>query len=124
MENSKWYDLVAAVVRGEMVQCSQGGKEVHAADVAKAAGILLAADGIAGEAFNCYDCYISEFDVANLAKEFSGSTSDIVGEPKQPKHQIATDKIRAKGMEFGGDELLRRTVAEMVEECQKRRAIG
>jgi nucleoside-diphosphate-sugar epimerase len=114
IQNSKWFDLVAAVVRGEPVQCSRGGKEVHAADVAKAAGVLLTADGIAGEAFNCYDRYVSEFDVATLAKELSGSKSQIIGEPMQPKHQIVTDEIRALGMEFGGEELLRQTVAELV----------
>ena len=118
IQNSKWHDLVSAVVRGETVQCSRGGKEVHAADVAKAAGILLTADGIAGEAFNCYDRYVSELDVATLAKELSGSTSQIVGEPMQPKHQIVTDKIRALGMQFGGAELLRRTVAELVDDAR------
>ena len=85
-----------------------------AADVAKAAGILLKVDGIAGEAFNCYDRYVSELDVATLAKELSGSTSQIAGEPMQPKHQIVTDKICGLGMQFGGDELLRQTVAELV----------
>ncbi len=115
IQSSKWHDLVSAVVRGETVQCSRGGKEVHAADVAKASGILLTADGIAGESFNCYDRYVSEFDVATLAKEISGSTSRIEGGPMQPKHQIVTDKIRACGMQFGGDELLRRTVAELVQ---------
>jgi len=117
-QNSKWFDLVSAVVRGEAVQCSRGGKEVHAADVAKAAGILLTADGIAGEAFNCYDRYVSEFDVATLAKELSGSTSQIIGGPLQPKHQIVTDKIRALGMKFGGDELLKRTVSELVQNAK------
>ena len=53
--------------------------------------------------------------MATLAKELSGSTSQIVGESMQPKHQIVTDKIRALGMEFGGDELLSQTVAELVE---------
>ena len=115
IQNSKCHDIVSAVVRGETVQCSRGGKGVHAADVAKATGILLTADGIAGEAFNCYDRYISELDVATLAKELSGSTSEIIGEPMQPKHQIVTDKIRALGMQFGGDELLRQTIAELVE---------
>ncbi len=114
IQNSKWFDLVSAVVRGEAVQCSRGGKEVHAADVAKAVGILLTADGIAGEAFNCYDRYVSELDVAMQAKEVSGSTSQIVGEPMQPKHQIVTDKIRALGMEFGGDALLKETVVELI----------
>lgn len=114
IEKSKWYELVSAVARGETVQCSRGGKEVHASDVAKAVGILLTADGIAGEAFNCYDRYVSEFDVAQLAKEISGSKSQIVGEPMQPKHQIVTDKICGLGMKFGGDELLRQTVAQLV----------
>jgi len=114
-QDSKWYELVSAVVRGQTVQCAGGGKEVHAADVAKAVGILLIADGITGEAFNCYDRYVSEYEVAMLAKELSGSSAQVVGEPKQPKHQIVTYKIRALGMEFGGDELLRETVAEMVQ---------
>ncbi|TWT55225.1 NAD-dependent epimerase/dehydratase family protein [Allorhodopirellula solitaria] len=118
-EQSKWYDLIAAVVRGESVECSRGGKEVHAADVAKAIGLLLKADGIKGEAYNCYDQYISELDVANLAKELSGSSAQISGEPKQPKHQISTDKIQALGMQFGGAELLRETVAGLVEHAQR-----
>ena len=115
IQNSKWFDVVSAVVKGETVQCSKGGKEVHAVDVAKAAGILLTADGISGEAYNCYDKYVSELDVATIAKELSGSKSQILGEPKEPKHQIVTKKIRALGMEFGGDELLRQIIAEMVE---------
>jgi nucleoside-diphosphate-sugar epimerase len=115
IQKSKWFDLVSAVVRGETIQCSSGGKEVHAADVAKAAGILLTADGISGQAFNCYDRYVSEFDVATLAKKLSGSASRIDGEQLQPKHQIVTDKIRALGMQFGGDALLRQTVAELVD---------
>lgn len=121
VQDSKWFDLVSAVVKGETVQCSKGGKEVHAADVAKAAGILLIADGISGEAYNCYDRYVSELEVATIAKELSGSQSQILGEPKQPKHQIVTKKIGAMGMEFGGDELLRQTIAEMVAAVRDRR---
>jgi nucleoside-diphosphate-sugar epimerase len=100
--------------RGEDVHCSRGGKEVHSADVAQAVGILLTADGIAGEVFNCYDRHISELDVATIARELSGSASRIIGEPKRPKHQIATDKLRTLGMDFGGEDLLRQTVAELV----------
>jgi nucleoside-diphosphate-sugar epimerase len=113
-EDSKWFGLVSKVVRGETIECSRGGKEVHAADVAKAAGLLLTVEGIAGEAYNCYDRYISEFDVATLAKDLSGSKSQVVGKPMQPKHQIVTEKIRALGMQFGGEELLKQTIAELV----------
>jgi len=115
-EHSKWFDLVARVARGETVQCSRGGKEVHAADVAKAVGLLLSApaEKITGEAFNCYDRYVSEYEIAALVKQMTGSTAKIIGEPKEPKHQIETGKLRSLGMEFGGEGLLRRTVGEMM----------
>ena len=117
VEQSKWFDLVRAIVRGDDVDCQRGGKEVHAADVARAAGVLLKADdaAITGEAFNCYDGYISEYDVAILAKQLSGSSSRISGEQMRPKHQIVTDKLRAVGMEFGGDALFETTIGELID---------
>ena len=111
---SKWFDLVRSVVRGEDVTCTRGGKEVHAADVAAAAGLLLTAQDTAGEAFNCYDRYISEHEVATLAKQISGSRSTIHGGEPKPKNQIVTDKLRSLGMTFGGQPLLERTVRELV----------
>ena len=113
---SRWFDLVGKVVRGEAIASAAGGKEVHAADVAKAAGLLLTADAqvIAGQAFNCYDRYISEQEVARIAKELSGSKSPIADLNKGPKHQIISDKIRALGMTFGGESLLRQTIADVL----------
>ena len=69
---------------------------------------------MAGQAFNCYDRYISEQEVARIAKELSGSKSTIADLNKGPKHQIVTDKIRALGMTFGGEALLRQTIAELL----------
>jgi nucleoside-diphosphate-sugar epimerase len=115
VQDSKWYELVLAVARGQTVTCRGGGKEVHAADVARAIEILLTADGIAGQAYNCYDRYVSEYDVATLAKELCGSPSRIVGEPKQPKTQIATERLRDLGMQFGGPPLLRETIRQLLE---------
>jgi len=116
-ENSKWFDLVRAVVQQRPVTCHRGGKEVHAADVAKAVELLLKAPAsqITGEAFNCYDQYVSECDVAHLAKDISGSPVEIRGEPTSAKHQIVTQKLRSLGMEFGGRQLLEETVRELVE---------
>jgi nucleoside-diphosphate-sugar epimerase len=114
-EQSKWFVLVKAVLDGAQVSCHRGGKEVHAADVARATALLLRAENVQGEAFNCYDRYISEWDVANLAKEISGADCQIDGEQKQPKNQIETSKLRGLGMQFGGTELLRETIAEMVQ---------
>jgi nucleoside-diphosphate-sugar epimerase len=114
---SRWYDLVGRVLRGEAISTPRGGKEVHAADVARAVGLLLeaAADKITGRSFNCYDRYVAEQDVARIAREISGSPSEIADLNHGPKNQIDTRKLRALGMAFGGDELLRRTVGELVE---------
>lgn len=113
--DSKWFTLVQKIVRGQSVTCRGGGKEVHAADVARAVDILLKADGIAGEAYNCYDRYVSEYEVATIAKRLSGSTAEINGESTKPKHEIETYKLRGLGMTFGGTELLERTIWELVQ---------
>ena len=114
-EKSKWFRLIRAIVENEPVVCRRGGKEVHAADVAKAVGILLHADSIAGECFNCYDRYVSEFDVAQIAQGLVHSRSTIDGQPMAPRHQIETRKLRDLGMAFGGEDRLVATVRELVD---------
>ncbi len=114
-EHSKWYDVVQRIVAGKAVNCERGGKEVHAADVAECIDILLHADSIAGEAYSCYDRYVSEFEVAQLAREISNSNAEIKGERAAPKNQIVSDKIKDLGMTFGGDARLRQTVQELVD---------
>jgi len=115
VEQSKWYDLVQRVARGEPISSDKGDKEVHAADVAKAVGILLTAEGVAGQAYNCYDTYVADQDVAEITKEITGSSSRIERLNKGPKNQIDTGRIRALGMKFGGRELLLETVQKLVE---------
>jgi nucleoside-diphosphate-sugar epimerase len=114
---SRWFDLVGQVLRGEPVESARGGKEVHAADVARAVELLLRVDakGIAGQSFNCYDRYVAEEQVARIAKELTGSASVISTLNRGPKHQIDTSKIRSLGMTFGGEARLRRTVEELIE---------
>jgi nucleoside-diphosphate-sugar epimerase len=118
-QQSTWFDLVRQVATGQSVECRGGGKQVHAVDVARAAELLLTADGIAGQAYQCCDRYISQFEVATLAKEISGSMSEISGEPSRPKHEIDTTKIRALGMTFGGQELLRATIKQLVDATRR-----
>ncbi|MCC7085871.1 MAG: NAD(P)-dependent oxidoreductase [Pirellulales bacterium] len=115
-QGSKWFDLVRAVSHGEEVNCRRGGKEVHAADVAKAVQLLLSAPNVAGEAYNCCDRYVSEWDVAHLAKRILNSNSQIAGCQTSPKHQIVTDKLKRLGMQFGGEALLQQTIQQLVAE--------
>ncbi len=120
--DSRWFDIVRDVANGKAFSSDRGGKEVHAADVAKAVDVLLHADAeqTRGQAFNCYDKYISEKRVAELACEISGSNAEISGTNNGPKNQIETGKLRAMGMTFGGDELLRTTVSELVEAARSK----
>jgi nucleoside-diphosphate-sugar epimerase len=116
-EKTRWLNIVREVVAGKPIRSAAGGKEVHAVDVAKAVELLLAApaDQIAGQSFNCYDRYIAEQDVAQVAKEIVGSRSEIEMLNKGPKHQIDTSKLQRLGMRFGGEALLRETVGQAVD---------
>jgi nucleoside-diphosphate-sugar epimerase len=114
---SRWFDLVGQVMSGNPINSSRGGKEVHANDVARAVELLLLAKSkvIAGQAFNCFDRYIAEEEVARIAKELTGSASSISDLNRGPKHQIDTKKLRGLGMTFGGETLLGQTVAELIQ---------
>ncbi len=113
---SKWYELVKSVADGKTDRVTgQGGKEVHAGDVAKAVGVLLNAQGVAGQAYNCYDRYIAQEEVAQVAAKLSGGDVVIAQTNTGPKHQIDTSKIRKLGMTFGGEALLRATVGELLD---------
>ena len=115
VEKSKWYQLIKDVAAGKPIDSTAGGKEVHAADVARAVGILLEADGVAGQCYNCCDMYISDQMVAEIAKQIAGSKSKIAEVNKGPKHQIDTSKLQALGMQFGGRPLLEKTVEQLFE---------
>ncbi len=114
IEVSKWFRLVRNVKAGRPVDSPAGGKEVHAADVARAVSLLLRANGIAGQCYNCYDQYISDEHVARIARRLCGGVSTISERNKGPKHQISTARIQQLGMSFGGDALLEATIADMI----------
>lgn len=111
---SRWYDLVHAVARGEPVTCRGGAKVVHASDVANAVRLLLQAESVAGEVYSCCGQYVSDYDVACLAAEISRSGAEIQGASGMPRHTIVCDKLRSLGFEFGGRPLLAQTIREML----------
>ncbi len=120
LENSKWFKLIEDVVRGADVHVKGGGKEVHVDDVARAIELLLGSEGIEGQSYSCCDRYISEFDVAKVAKQIANSTSSINGDQKRPKHEIDVTKIKNLGMKFGGADRLYETVESLVKQIRSR----
>ena len=115
VSSSKWYELISRIIDNKSVRVSGGGKEVHASDVARGIEVLLNADQISGQSYACYDRYVSEFEVATIAKEITGSSSEILGEPKVPRNEIETQKIEQLGMAFGGEALLKQTITDLVQ---------
>ncbi len=111
---SRWYDLIAAIVRGEPVDCRKGAKVVHARDVARAVALVLTADDIAGEVYHCVDQFVTDHDVAVLARSLAGSASPITGTSPSAGHPITAAKLRQLGMTFGGAALLETTVGAIV----------
>src|SRR5262249_29365475 len=114
---SRWYDLVGRVLHGGEISTPRGGEEGHAADVARAVGLLLEADArkVTRQAVHGCARYVAEQEVARIARELTGSRSEIADLNRGPRNQIDTRKLRALGMTFGGEPLLRRTVEELVE---------
>jgi len=104
------------VIQGKRIDDIGGGKEVHAADVAKAVGILLGAEKgiVAGQSYNCYDMFVTACNVATIAKKITNSNSIITENLRQPKNQIETSKLKMLGMSFGGRKLLEQTIANLV----------
>ncbi|WP_169979669.1 NAD-dependent epimerase/dehydratase family protein [Tautonia rosea] len=115
INQSKWYGLIRELMEGRDVTVCRGGKEVHVDDVARAVALLLEApdDQVIGQSFNCYDRYVSEYDVASLARD-AGAPGRVIGEPTRPKHQIETEKLRSLGMSFGGSPQLEQYVRSIV----------
>ena len=93
---------------------------VHVDDVARAVELLLTADQVAGEVYNCCAGYVSDWELANLAQAHAGSSSVIAGGPRQPKNQICTTKLQALGMVFSDSTRVDETVSQLVQRLRSR----
>lgn len=114
-ESSKWFDLVRDIAAGRDIQADGGSKMVHVTDVARAAMKLITTDDpIAGETFNCCDRLISRFEVAQIAKRLSDSSSKITGKTKESRNPMDVSKLKSLGVTFGGTALLEETLESML----------
>lgn len=119
-ERSKWFGIVAAVLRGEPVE-PRAGTEVHGRDVAEAVWRLLRADpeAVAGRAFNCSDIVVSTRDIVALAHGLAGVEGPLPASAPAPAGIMRCDGLARLGVRFGGRALLEKTVAELVEAARR-----
>ena len=111
---TRWYELVAAIVRGEDVACSKGGKHVHVADVARAANLLLTAGQVSGEMYHCTDLFVAERHVAEIARTAARTRSRLTGNDPPDRHPIDCRKLKALGLAMGGEPQLAATIRRLV----------
>ncbi len=96
--DSRWYDLVGQVLRGEPIDSPRRqGSPRRRRRPRRRAVAERRPKAIAGQAFNCYDMYVAEQKVARMAKELTGSPSDIAELNRGPKNQIDTRQDPSSG---------------------------
>lgn len=122
IQNSRFYDLVAAIAKQEKVDLEGGGKMIHVDDLARAIGtVLLAApEDVRGETFNCTGGLITRQSVASIAREILGIDDPAaVSDPANGK-TMRTNKIEQLGMRFDQPRRLRETIVHFIESLEPR----
>ncbi len=117
---SKWYDLVKAVLAGEAVTSSRGGTEVHGGDVARTVVALLAEPSRAPAVVHLSDLYVTQRDLVALIREVAGQPGPLPPPSEPPRNVLVCAELAELGIVLGGEALLRRTVEELVAACSAR----
>ena len=93
LERSQWYDTIRDVKQGKRISIEQGGKITHVQDVADALTLAIGDATVAGQFYNLVDRYLYWQEVAEIAKELTGSSAEIENRKGTgPKNQFDTTK--------------------------------
>jgi nucleoside-diphosphate-sugar epimerase len=114
-KRSKWFDLVARVLKGEAAP-ARAGTEVHGADVADAVWRLLTADSseVAGRMFNCSDIVVDTRDLVRLAHRVAGTAGPLPETSPKPANIMDCAGLQRLGLVFSGWPRFEATVADLV----------
>ena len=90
---------------------------VHVNEIAAAAQCVLEADSdrVRGQTFNCTSGLISQHQVAQLAKQISGSSCEIHGSAPSGGRIMETGKLESLGYEFATVPHLQATLSQMID---------
>ncbi|MEM6688543.1 MAG: NAD(P)-dependent oxidoreductase [Planctomycetota bacterium] len=113
---SRYAGLVGDILGGRQVDISGGGKVVHVRDVAGAIRLILetAPERVSGQTFNAVDRYVPIAEVADIASELCGVRMKSLGQPASKASNMLNAKLRSLGFNFGGIELLKETISQLV----------
>lgn len=120
LARSQWYDLIDAVRRNQQIDIAQGGKITPVGDVADALTAAVGDEQVAGQFYNLVDCYLYWQQVAEIAKQLTGSTSQIIDRKGVgPKNQFNNAKAIAFFDRHGNTTALRRGAEGVRDYVQK-----
>ncbi len=111
VKRSQWHDLIKTVRDRGTISTAQGGKITHVQDVADALTLAIGDKGVAGQLYNLVDGYLHWQQVAEIARELTGSAATIE-EKKGPgaKNQYNCAKAIAFFDRHGNTAALRRGI--------------
>lgn len=112
-----WAGIAREVAGGGRFDSDAGGSITSVEDVADAVGKAVGNPAVAGHIYNLVDCYLYDQQVAEIAKELSGSSAEIVnragGAP--PRYQVISERARALGVPLNhGIEGVRRYISRVL----------
>lgn len=116
-EHGAWAELVGRVMRGKPVEVDRGCEMVHVLDCAEAVRRCAGNAAVAGRFYNLVDCYVSERQVAEIARQICGSSSEIVvGGEGEGDRRFDMSAARSLGIPLNrGLEGVREYVEDLVE---------
>lgn len=124
-QTHKWESLFSDYLAGHKAPV-RAATEVHGDDLARAVRLMLEADAmrINGETFNVSDILVDTSDLLSIVRELTHCPHPLP--PAADKAQVNamnTCKLQALGWSPGGENLLRRTIADLVADTQKPSAV-
>lgn len=116
IEQSKWYSLIGDILQDRPI-AARRGTEVHGCDVAKAIDLLCHAPAniIAGCAFNCSDLLVTHHQIAEIVAQHTNRSTMIPEESSKQRFSIMDcTSLKTLGMQFGGIDLLHKTIKKLI----------
>ncbi|MFC6489269.1 NAD-dependent epimerase/dehydratase family protein [Nitratireductor sp. GCM10026969] len=108
----KWSGLFGDYLAGRAIT-PRAGTEVHGRDVAAAVRLVLSLG--AGTTYNVSDLLVDRRDILAAVKRISGSPFPLPpAADKQAVNPMRTDRLRALGWQPGGEQLLEKTIEQLV----------
>jgi nucleoside-diphosphate-sugar epimerase len=114
VKQSKWWELIQAVLHDQPITSNRGGTEVHGADVARVIATLLTRPMLDVNLLHLSDLYVTTREIVRLARQFAQHPGDLPPESPPAKNVMVSHYLDQLGIMLGGVPLLEKTVSQLV----------